>query len=106
MRDYCRLRRSLLLWAGLHACQSPPKSPVETAVPAVAQSSSNVAAAPVSTPNSVRQLAPLIPVGYELLAAANGDLNRDTVPDKTLVLQTVGADTIARGDTLNRPYCC
>jgi hypothetical protein len=33
-------------------------------------------------------------VGYALLAKASGDLNRDTVPDKILVLQTSGADTI------------
>ncbi|UOG73779.1 hypothetical protein MTX78_16835 [Hymenobacter tibetensis] len=102
--------QAVLLLAALNACQNPPKNKAEAAAPtAAAAPTSPTPAAPTSekvlpaTPDSVQQLAPFIPAGYELLDATSGNLNLDVLPDKVLVLQRKDADTTTMGDTLNRP---
>ncbi|UOQ65178.1 hypothetical protein [Hymenobacter volaticus] len=107
---YTCIIQALFLVVGLNACQKQSKTRMEASVPAVAVPANQklvTSAArkvePTAAPDSVQQLAPFIPTGYNLLEATSGDLNLDALPDKVLVLQRIDPDTSAMGDTLDRP---
>ena len=96
-----RFALSLLLGGCLFACQRITDAITPGA--ALKSSSAAVPGALSSAPDSVQQLAPFIPAGYQLLATANGDLNRDDLPDKVMVLQAIGADTATTDPGPSRP---
>ena len=83
MKNY--VLASALLSAAVSACQSPSEPAATTGVAAT------VAATPAATsaaPDSMRLITPFIPAGYRVQATLAGDLNRDTWPDRVVVLDT------------------
>lgn len=93
MKTY--LLASVVLAAAVSACQSPGE-PAATAG-AAATVAASPAAAPAA-PDSMQLIKPFMPVGYRVQATLAGDLNRDTWPDRVVVLDTAAllTDTTAQ----------
>jgi hypothetical protein len=92
------LLAGILLAATTIACQSHSESATTAAAPSGSSAASPPAAAKVSVPDSVQLLKPFVPLGYRVQYTVAGDLNRDTWPDRVVVLDTAAVltDTTAQ----------
>ena len=93
----------------LAACQSTPETPAATATTAAPAASvadspeTSAAATALAETDSLAAVRPFVPVGYQVLDVATGDLNRDAYPDKLVALDTLLVDSLRRESEARRP---
>lgn len=87
------LLAGVLLAVTTVACQSPSESVTQTAAPLGSAATSPAPPTKAPLPDSMQPLKPFVPMGYRVQYTVAGDLNRDTWPDRVVVLDTAAVLT-------------